>query len=157
MSFAHHRSGQLALCSRLTGPLSSDFSLETCNHEQQSPMSDLSCVSSRLSCHQWIAGSVQHVSGTRVFWHRDASEKQVSKSSVCISERENDARYILHQQCLIRRFPQKLVRIRCAQKRDLHRRWRLREFGAAGGVTVSAGAAQLWATSTVSVTSYLSK
>lgn len=51
---------------------------------------------------------------------------------------------------LIGGFPQKLVRLRCAQKRELCRRGGHGEFRAARGFTVSTGAAKLWATSDVS-------
>lgn len=47
-------------------------------------------------------------------------------------------------------FLQKLVRPRRAQKRELCRRGRHREFRATGAFTVSAGAAKLCATSHVS-------
>ena len=42
------------------------------------------------------------------------------------------------------------MRLRCAQKRELCRRGRHREFRATGGFTVSTGAAKLCATSDVS-------
>lgn len=47
-------------------------------------------------------------------------------------------------------FVQKLVRLRCAQERELRRGWRHGELHAAGGVAVSPGAAKLCATSDVS-------
>lgn len=47
-------------------------------------------------------------------------------------------------------FVQELVRLRCAQERELRRSWRHGELHAAGGVAVSPGAAKLCATSDVS-------
>lgn len=121
--------------------------------------------------HHWLTFSVQHVSGKRIFWRRNETKKQVSKLDIsywthdcksvkysffsvrnfafncsCIRTRA----FAAHQEWLTSDFVQKLVRLRCAQERELRcsgRHWELRT---AGGFTVSTGAAKLCATSDVS-------